>query len=152
MEIKSPPSPTRPRRTVYMDGVWDLFHAGHVRAVQQCVELGDRVVIGVMGDPAAEDYKRRPIISEADRATVVGAIRGVDQVICPCPLAVTDEFMDAYGIDLVVHCFADRADLERQKAFFEAPIRRGAFKTLDYHRGISTTDIIRRVMTSWQPQ
>ena len=55
------PTP-RPRRTVYMDGVFDLFHAGHLEAIQQCAALGDRVIIGVTGDSDAASYKRAPIM------------------------------------------------------------------------------------------
>ena len=61
------PSPPRPRRTVYLDGIFDLFHAGHLEAVQQCVALGDRVIIGVTGDADAAGYKRPPVIGEAAR-------------------------------------------------------------------------------------
>ena len=32
MDLASPP----PRRTVYMDGVFDLFHVGHLAAIAQC--------------------------------------------------------------------------------------------------------------------
>ena len=32
MDLASPP----PRRTVYMDGVFDLFHVGHSAAIAQC--------------------------------------------------------------------------------------------------------------------
>lgn len=41
------------RRTVYMDGVFDWFHTGHLQAIQQYADLGQRVVIGVTGDADA---------------------------------------------------------------------------------------------------
>ena len=56
--VPSPQAASRPRCTVYMDGVFDLFHVGHLEAVQQCIALGDRVIIGVTGDADAADYKR----------------------------------------------------------------------------------------------
>jgi hypothetical protein len=46
-------------------------------------------------------------------------------VICPCPLIVTEAFMDDLGIDLVVHGFANDADAARQREFFEIPINLG---------------------------
>ncbi|KAL7470795.1 hypothetical protein ACHAXS_011052, partial [Conticribra weissflogii] len=41
-----------------MDGVFDLFHIGHLHAIEQCAALGTRVIIGVTGDDDAAGYKR----------------------------------------------------------------------------------------------
>ena len=30
-----------------MDGVFDLFHIGHLNAIKQCRDLGNKVIIGV---------------------------------------------------------------------------------------------------------
>ena len=60
------------------------------------------------------------------------ALADVDAVVCPCPLVVTDEFMEEHGIDLVVHGFADDSDARRQHEFFAVPIRRGKFERIRY--------------------
>ena len=101
---------TRPRRKIYMDGVFDLFHVGHLRAIEQCAALGDRVVIGVTGDKDAASYKRPPILSQHDRVAVIQGLSIVDTIVCPCPLNVTESFLEEYAIDLAVHGFADAAD------------------------------------------
>eukprot|EP00603_Paraphysomonas_imperforata_P009801 CAMPEP_0114477076 /NCGR_PEP_ID=MMETSP0104-20121206/15141_1 /TAXON_ID=37642 ORGANISM="Paraphysomonas imperforata, Strain PA2" /NCGR_SAMPLE_ID=MMETSP0104 /ASSEMBLY_ACC=CAM_ASM_000202 /LENGTH=907 /DNA_ID=CAMNT_0001651941 /DNA_START=12 /DNA_END=2735 /DNA_ORIENTATION=+ len=139
---------TRPRRTVYMDGVFDLFHIGHLEAIRQCAALGDRVVIGVTGDADATGYKRPPIISEANRVAIVEALREVDQVVCPCPLIITEQVMVDLGIDLVVHGFASDADAAKQEEFFALPMKTGRFQRIDYYNGLSTTDIIRKIQDS----
>ena len=135
----------RPRRTVYMDGVFDLFHVGHLEAIRQCAALGDRVIIGVTGDEDAAGYKRPPIISQENRVAVVEALKEVDQVVCPCPLIVTEKVMSDLGIDLVVHGFASDADAARQEEFFSLPMRTGRFQRIGYYDGLSTTDIIRKI-------
>ena len=133
------------RRTVYMDGVFDLFHVGHLHAIQQCAALGDRVIIGITGDEDASGYKRRPIMSQADRTAIVHALKVVDDVVCPCPLVVTEEFMKEWDIDLVVHGFADPKDMDRQKEFFQYAMDQGKFQEIEYYSQLSTTDIIRRI-------
>ena len=138
-------NPPRPRRTVYMDGVFDMFHIGHLEAIEQCAALGDRVILGVVSDADAIGYKRPPIIPQAQRVAIVSALRYVDQVICPNPFVITEPFMTEHDIDLVVHGFADAADEERQREFFEVPIQLGKFKTIRYHPGLSTTDIIAKI-------
>ena len=64
-----------------MDGVFDLFHIGHVAALQQCAALGDRVVVGVTGDADAAGYKRPPVVAQADRVAVVQAMKEVQQYV-----------------------------------------------------------------------
>lgn len=137
----------RPHRTVYMDGVFDLFHIGHLEAIRQCSALGDKVIIGVTGDKDAEGYKRSPIVPESERVAIIQALREVDQVICPCPLVVTERFMEDLGIDLVVHGFANDEDAERQKEFFETPVKMGKFRRIEYYRGLSTTDRINGIQS-----
>ena len=113
----------RPRKTVYMDGVFDLFHIGHLNAIEQCATLGDRVIIGITGDQDASGYKRQPIINEVERTAIVKALYMVDDVVCPCPLTVTKEFMETWDIDLVVHGFADKKDRDKQiKDFFSIAV------------------------------
>ncbi len=135
----------RPRRTVYMDGVFDLFHIGHLEAIRQCAALGDRVILGVTGDSDAEGYKRRPIVPESERTAIVGALEEVNEVVCPCPLVVTQEFMEKHQIDLVVHGFANDADAEKQREFFAIPMELGKFQRIGYYRGLSTTDRIQNI-------
>ena len=129
-------------RTVYMDGVFDLFHIGHLKAIEECAKLGNRVVIGVTGDKDAAGYKRTPIMDQKERTAIISAIRVVDKVICPCPLVVTEDFMNEHEIDLVVHGFASEADAARQKAFFEIPMKLGKFQQISYTAGVSTTERI----------
>ena len=62
-------------RTIYMDGVFDLFHFGHLKAIEECAKLGDRVIIGVTGDSDATQYKRAPIMNEAERTSIVTALK-----------------------------------------------------------------------------
>ena len=135
----------RPKCTVYMDGVFDLFHIGHLEAIRQCAKLGNRVIIGVTGDADATGYKRLPVVPESERTAIVRALREVDDVVCPCPLIVTEEFMRAKGIDLVVHGFANDEDAKRQEEFFAIPIQAGKFKRISYFRGLSTTERLQRI-------
>jgi cytidyltransferase-like protein len=135
------------KRTVYMDGVFDLFHVGHWNAIQQCAALGDRVLIGVVGDADAASYKRPPIVQQDDRVAVVAALGVVDEVICPCPLIVTESFMHQHGIDLVVHGFANDDDAAKQEEFFRIPVQLGKFQRIDYYQGLSTSDIIQKIQS-----
>jgi cytidyltransferase-like protein len=137
--------PVRPRRTIYMDGVFDLFHVGHLEAIEQCAQLGDRVIIGVTGDLDAANYKRPPIVAQDARTAIVQALQHVDRVVCPCPLVVSKAFMEKEGIDLVVHGFANDKDAANQENFFAYPVSVGKFQRIKYSTKTSTTEIIEKI-------
>lgn len=113
-----------------------------MKAIQECAKLGNKIIIGVTGDGDATGYKRKPIVDQEERSSIVAALKMVDQVVCPCPLVVTEAFMNKYKIDLVVHGFANEADAQRQSEFFDVPIRLGKFQQIPYTTGVSTTDRI----------
>ena len=133
---------------VYMDGVFDLFHRGHLEAIKKVrndAGIYGTVIIGVVSDMDANSYKRWPIIKEDDRVEIVSNIKDVDEVIFPCPMSVTKEFIDKHQIDLVVHGFADDNDFNKQKEFFKEIIDLGKFKVQEYYKGSSTTEIIKKI-------
>ena len=66
---------------VYTGGTFDLFHAGHVEFLRRCSELGS-VVVSLNTDEFIEEYKGKPpVISYADRRSVLMACKYVDDVI-----------------------------------------------------------------------
>ncbi len=72
------------QRVVFTNGVFDLLHRGHVEYLAEARALGDRLVVGVNSDASARKLAKgpeRPLVPEADRAAVVGALGCVDLVI-----------------------------------------------------------------------
>ena len=88
---------------IYVDMVGDLFHAGHVSLLREARRHGDWLVVGVLSDDTAASYKRRPIMTLAERVPVIESCRYVDEVIEDAPLQVTEEFLAEHGITTVVH-------------------------------------------------
>lgn len=134
-----------------MDGVFDLFHRGHLEAIKKVRKeagIDGTVIIGIVSDQDANSYKRWPIISETDRVEIISNIKDVDEVIFPCPMSVTKEFIEKHQIDLVVHGFADMNDFNKQKEFFKEIIDLGKFKVQEYYKGSSTTEIINKIKNS----
>ena len=71
------------RTIAFANGVFDLLHVGHVRYLQAAAEEADRLVVAVNADASVRRLKgpSRPILDEAARAGMVGALRGVDYVV-----------------------------------------------------------------------
>jgi cytidyltransferase-like protein len=135
-------------KRVYIDGVFDLFHRGHLESLIKSKNVYNSpeetiLIVGVVSDKDCESYKRLPIINEDDRLEIIKNIKLVDKVIFPCPLVVTMDFIKENNIDLVVHGFSNDSDREKQKPFFENI--KSHFKEIEYYSKISTTDIIKKI-------
>ena len=131
---------TKPAR-VYVDMVGDLFHAGHVALLRAARELGDHLVVGVLSDETAAAYKRRPIMTLAERVAVIEACRYVDEVIPDAPDRLTQEFLDEHEVALVVH----GDDVGAGAEVYGPAAATGRLRLVPRTGGISTTDLIARV-------
>lgn len=130
-------------KTIYVDMVADMFHSGHVRFLKRASELGDILIVGLNSDEDVISYKRMPIISLKDRTIVMESCKYVDKVISPCPLVITDVFLQEHNIDLVVHAHSE--DDTSYNFMYTIPIKLNKFKRLDYTPDISTTYILNRI-------
>lgn len=130
-------------RRVYVDMVGDLFHAGHVSLLRAARSQGDALVVGVLSDESAATYKRRPIMTSAERVAVIEACRYVDEVIPDAPLRLTQAFLDEHDLALVVH--GDDLDVEGAADVYGPAVAAGILRLVPRATGISTTDLIARV-------
>lgn len=134
---------------VYIDGVFDLFHRGHIESIKKCLKFGDEIIVGVVGDCDCSSYKRPPIFNEIDRTEIIKNIKFVKEVISPCPLVITKEFITSNKIDIIVHGFSNEEDFNKQKDFFKIPIDLGIFRRIEYYDKISTTDLISKIKAEY---
>lgn len=66
----------------YTTGVYDMFHIGHLNVIQRAKEQCEHLIVGVTTDELCQTRKNKlPIICEADRMSIVAAIRYVDEVV-----------------------------------------------------------------------
>jgi D-beta-D-heptose 7-phosphate kinase/D-beta-D-heptose 1-phosphate adenosyltransferase len=67
----------------FTNGCFDILHAGHVALLGQAAASCDRLIVALNSDASVRQLKGpdRPVQSEATRAAVMAAIRGVDAVI-----------------------------------------------------------------------
>ena len=69
-------------KTGFTDGVYDMFHVGHLNMIEQAKSQCEYLIVGVHADDVVEEYKhRRPVICQEDRRRIVGAIKGVDKAV-----------------------------------------------------------------------
>jgi D-glycero-beta-D-manno-heptose 1-phosphate adenylyltransferase len=70
------------KTVVFTNGCYDLFHPGHVRLLEKARSLGDVLILALNSDASVARLKgpTRPLIPEAERAELAGALEAVDAV------------------------------------------------------------------------
>jgi rfaE bifunctional protein nucleotidyltransferase chain/domain len=74
----------RAGRTIALaNGCFDILHVGHVRYLEASRHEADTLVVAVNGDHTVTALKGegRPVLSAADRAELIAALRCVDHVV-----------------------------------------------------------------------
>ena len=126
----------------YVDMVADLFHYGHVNCLRNAKTKCNYLIVGVHSNECAHTYKRIPILTMEERASVVEACRFVDQVVINAPVIITNDYLDNLKVDKVFHCHSLEDD-EKYNYMYKNVLER--FERLEYTDTISTTNIINRI-------
>ncbi|KAK6867764.1 Choline-phosphate cytidylyltransferase [Candida tropicalis] len=98
------PPTDRPIR-IYADGVFDLFHLGHMKQLEQAKKSFPNVelVCGIPSDIETHKRKGLTVLTDEQRCETLTHCKWVDEVIPNAPWCVTPEFLQEHKIDYVAH-------------------------------------------------
>lgn len=133
-------------------GVFDLFHFGHARALEQAKKLCPHVhlMVGVCSDAVTHAYKGKTVMTEEERYESVRHCKWVDEVIQGAPWVVTPEFLERHKIDYVAHDDLPYADASGEADDCYGPVKRlGKFMATQRTDGVSTSDLILRIIKDY---
>jgi cytidyltransferase-like protein len=92
---------------VFCDGVFDVFHLGHMRMLEQAkTMLGAEktyLIVGCNSDRQVHKYKGKTVMQDVVRYASVRHCKWVDEIIEESPWVMTQEFLDEHRIDFVAH-------------------------------------------------
>lgn len=90
---------------LYCDGIWDVFHYGHARALEQAKKSFPHAIlkVGVCSDALTHKYKGQTVMTDLERYESLRHCKWVDEVIADAPWVITDEFLEKHDIDFVCH-------------------------------------------------
>ncbi|XP_059449138.1 choline-phosphate cytidylyltransferase 2-like [Corylus avellana] len=141
----------RPVR-VYADGIYDLFHFGHARSLEQAKRLfpNTYLLVGCCSDEITHKYKGKTVMTEDERYESLRHCKWVDEVIPDAPWVITQEYLDKHNIDFVAHDALPYADASGAgNDVYEFVKSAGRFKETKRTDGISTSDIIMRIVKDY---
>ena len=65
----------------YTQGVFDMFHIGHLNLINGAAAQCEQLIVGVNSDELVQQYKdKKVVIPEKDRAEIIGNLKAVDRV------------------------------------------------------------------------
>jgi rfaE bifunctional protein nucleotidyltransferase chain/domain len=139
------------RRVVFTNGCFDLLHPGHVRYLKQARLLGDALIVALNSDASVHKLKGelRPILKEWERAEVMAALACVDYVTI---------FSEETPRELIAQLLPDVLvkggdwSLDTIIGREEVEAAGGTVESLSFIEGVSTTQIIERILASHRPR
>ena len=133
-----------------VNGVFDLFHVGHVRLLKRAKEMFKEVVAAIDSDEFVTATKRKPIFPQEARMEILKSCRYVDEVVivdtkdgpaATTPAAV-DAFMSRNNLDAL---FLASDDMAYVNKWFKHLYETNRTVIVPRTKGISTTQVIKIV-------
>lgn len=143
---------------IYFDGVFDLFHYGHMRALKNAKKMFPQtyLIVGVISDKETLKYSGKTVLTETERMEAVSNCTWVDHVVSSSWI-VTPSFLKTYSIDILIHGPDDEPSVKTglrnsilSRFPSQAALQTNNLKTqyicLERTEGISTSIIISRIV------
>ncbi|KPI90879.1 putative ethanolamine-phosphate cytidylyltransferase [Leptomonas seymouri] len=130
---------------IWVDGCFDMLHFGHANALRQARRLGTELFVGSHSDEEVMRFKGPPIMRAEERYEALRGCKWVDYVIENYPYCTRLKDMDRLEIDFVVHGDDISVGLDGRNSYQEI-IDAGKFKVVKRTEGISTTDLVGRML------
>jgi len=136
-------------RIVYIDGSFDMFHAGHIQTLKAAKPLGDFLLVGICDD-ATVNKKRGgnwPIMNLHERTLCVLSCRYVDEVIIGAPWQITKDLITTMNISLVLHGTTNEsAPYDDGMDPYEVAKELGLYKQIQSPSNLTAYQIVDRIL------
>lgn len=106
------------------------------------------LIAGVSGDEETIRLKGKLVMDENERKNSVAQNKYVDEVLLPCPWVLTLPFLEVNDIDFVAHDDIPYG-AEGEKDIYAEIKEAGRFKATQRTEGISTSDLIMRIIKDY---
>ncbi|KAI1320361.1 hypothetical protein EDD11_001162 [Mortierella claussenii] len=145
----NPPPVGRPVR-IYCDGIYDLFHFGHAKALEQAKKAFPDVylLVGVCDDIETHRRKGKTVMTDKERYESLRHCKWVDEVVEGAPWVVDQAFLDKHKIDYVAHDDIPYKSIDSDDVYAFVK-KNGCFLPTQRTDGVSTSDLITRIVKDY---
>ncbi len=134
-------------RVVYTEGTWDLLHYNHLEMLNEALKFGDRLVVGVVADEWVSTYKKAPVLNQDERLRTISALGMVSEAFIlhgPFVPKLMTFLIEKYKPVAVAYGSGGFDD------YFQPAVDLGIMRRLSYRPGITTTEIVNRILRTRQ--
>ena len=137
---------TKKYKVGYTQGVYDMFHIGHLNLLQQAAKHCEKLIVGVNSDTLVYEYKKHyPIISETDRVAIISGLKCVYEAHIVHTLD-KEEILKDHPFD-AIFIGDDWKGNARWKDTEEIMTKYGVeIEYLPYTKGVSSTELRERIL------
>lgn len=112
-------------KIVIVSGFFNPLHGGHLDMIEAAAELGDKLIVVVNNDVQQVIKKDKVILTEQNRARLIGALKHVDEVIIaidqdPPVIETLEMIARKYPNDQLI--FANGGDRDSEAAIPEGEV------------------------------
>lgn len=136
---------------VWIDGCFDFTHHGHAGAILQARQTvskeNGKLFCGVHTDHDIQHNKGSPVMNSQERYEHTRANRWCSEVVEAAPYVTDPDWMDRYQCQYVVHGDDITLDANGEDCY-KVVKEMGRFKVVKRTYGVSTTEIIHRILTN----
>jgi len=134
-------------RVVYVDGAWDMFHAGHVDFLRRAKALGDYLLVGVHNDAVVNRHRGSnfPVMNLNERVLSVLSCKHTGDVLIDPPWHMTREMIAALNVSVVAHGTTHDENDDGGRDPYEVAKSLGIFVTLPSDRELTVDSIVYRI-------
>lgn len=135
-----------PIRRIYVDGVFDLFHYGHMELFSKIKALipHSYIIVGISKDEDNTKYKKPSILTQHEKMNTIKHCKYVDEIITDTQWIIDKYYIDKHNIDYVCHDPLPYQTNENNDVY-KLCKEQGIFIGVNRTPGISTTNIINRI-------
>jgi ethanolamine-phosphate cytidylyltransferase len=137
-------APSKDMNIIYMDGSWDMFHAGHIAILKKAKDMGDYLIVGVHSDSTVNGHKGSnfPIMNLHERVLSVLGCKFVDDVLIDAPYEIEALHIANLNISKVVK---GSASCSNEDLRYSVPKKSGIYEVIDSPTDFSLSNIMDRI-------
>ncbi len=135
------------KKVVFTNGCFDLLHSGHIHLFREARKKGDVFIVAVNDDSSIRKIKGvlRPIFSLKERIEILAAIEDIDYLT-----SFSEEIPQKIIARLLPDVLVKGGDWKPEEVVGKREVEDGGgeVKIIPYLKGRSSSDIVKRIVSS----